>query len=187
MNAVLESLNLEDAVPLALLVSILWVVGSQMAKEYSIAQVGAKRIAACGFVAYAIAGIAMWAPDSIGEVLEIVVRALLAGGLLMGMSLVLLPIIAVLYRNTIARALNRKETEPEPPQPTAASIAPVESPEPPPQDPAPTTAERASAAQQRYDERLRVLATAKLDDLELKAAREHAKQQYLKDLDEVMR
>ena len=50
----------------------------------------------------------------------------------------------------------------------------------------PTSEQQSAAALQRYERTLRLLAKAKLDELELSAARERAKQQYLRDLDRVM-
>ncbi len=52
---------------------------------------------------------------------------------------------------------------------------------------APTREERLATAQQTYEKKLRVLSAAGLDDIELKTAHEKAKQQYLRELDEVMR
>lgn len=55
------------------------------------------------------------------------------------------------------------------------------------QPPPPTPAERVAAAKATYEERLRFLAAAGLDAIELKAAQDQAKQQYLKILNDIMR
>lgn len=187
MKAILEFINLEDFVPLALLVIVLCVVGSQMAAVSSTAQRLAKILAACGFVTFAIVGIAEWQAETPWEFLQVVIRSLIAGGLVLGLSLVLLPMLVVVYRNTLGLVLANGEMKPEQPQQRKERDVPVEKSDPPPPIPPPTAAERASTAQQRYEERLRVLATAKLDDTELKAAQDRAKQLYLKDLNEVMK
>ena len=57
----------------------------------------------------------------------------------------------------------------------------------PPATAQPPTEDRGAAAKRRYEERLRLLADAKLDAMELAAGREKAKQQYLRDLDEAMK
>jgi hypothetical protein len=49
--------------------------------------------------------------------------------------------------------------------------------------PPPTRQEKAQAVRQRYEETLRLLEGADLDDLERKAARDQAKQKYLRELD----
>jgi len=49
-----------------------------------------------------------------------------------------------------------------------------------------TTVERAQAARGHYEERLRLLEAAGLDEAELNAARQAAKQNYLRELNEVM-
>lgn len=54
-------------------------------------------------------------------------------------------------------------------------------------DPPATAQERLAQAKQCYDERLRTLEMAGLDDTELHAARARAKQQYLHDIEQVMR
>ena len=66
-----------------------------------------------------------------------------------------------------------------------ARIAANRKPEPSP--PLPTTQEILTQAKDRYDARLRMLQTAGLDDIELNAARTRAKQQYLQEIDHVMR
>lgn len=53
--------------------------------------------------------------------------------------------------------------------------------------PPPTQEERIAAAKRRYDARVSALENAGLDEMEVGAAREHAKQQYLRDLDEALR
>ena len=61
-------------------------------------------------------------------------------------------------------------------------IAPV----PVPVIPIPTATERAATAKAKYDETLRLLLAAGLDELELSTARAAAKQTYLREIDEVM-
>jgi hypothetical protein len=58
------------------------------------------------------------------------------------------------------------------------------SPEPPPPRP---REELAAHAKQRYDETLRLLAAAQLDEAELKAGRDKAKQDYLRELDSIVK
>ena len=50
----------------------------------------------------------------------------------------------------------------------------------------PTAEDNAKAAKLRYEGRLRMLDAAGLDEFELKAAKERAKQQYLREIDEVV-
>ncbi len=52
---------------------------------------------------------------------------------------------------------------------------------------APTAEELAAAAMDRYKRRLRLLARANLDEIELSAGCERAKQQYVRELDEILR
>ncbi len=58
---------------------------------------------------------------------------------------------------------------------------------PPPLPRPPTTEERVAVAKQQYERTLALLATAKLDEVELKAAQDHAKQLYLRAINEVMK
>lgn len=55
--------------------------------------------------------------------------------------------------------------------------------QPPPPAPEPTAEERLAAAKRRYEARLRLLAAAGLDEIELTAAREREKQKFLRELD----
>jgi hypothetical protein len=188
METVLNFVDLHEFVPLVLLICLLYCVGQQMVTPNSGTLRWARRLAAVSFIAYGIAAIATFGPDSVTEFFWIAFRSLLASGLVLGLALILLPVVVFVFHHTLARAFATEQTpipEPEPePEPPVQPVEEV-TPEPPPVVPPPTAAELAATAKQRYEGTLRLLADAGLDDQELRSGQERAKQVYLRDLEEV--
>jgi hypothetical protein len=206
MNDVLEFFRLSEAVPLVLLICLLRFVGGQIAGEHAAPRWWARGFAAAGFLSYAIAGIALWEPKTPHDFLRVGAQAVLAMGTVHGLALVTLPVVRFLYLQLWAMPLERqrllaeeraRKAESEKRTREAAERQKAERDQkveeerrkqeeianrPPP----PTREERIAAAQERFDKTLALLASAKLDDTELRAAKERAKQQYLRELDEAM-
>lgn len=207
MMELLEFFNLQDTVPLLLLICLLEFVGKQMSGDDGTVLWWARGFAGAGFLCYAAAGIDAWHPTKAGDFLLIGIRALLAMGTVHGLARVLLPIIGFFYRHlwaipaerhrkwmdeqeqrAAAEGAQRAKAEQEQAERERQAEAERRRAEelarrPPP----PTREERLAAAKQRYDSTLGVLSSAGLDDIELTAAKEKAKQQYLRELDEALK
>ena len=206
MNDVLRFFNLGDLVPLLLLIWLLEFVGKQMGGDDTTVLWWARGFAVAGFLLYAGLGIDALHPKRAGDFLEVGVRALLAMGTVHGLARVTVPVICFLYRHlwatplanqrvwaeererrasaeksareTAQRAQTERDRLAEEERRRQEEIAKRPSP--------PTREELLAAAKQRYEASLQMLSSAGLDEIELKAAQEKAKQQYLRDLDGVL-
>lgn len=207
MNDVLDFFRLSEAGPLILLICLLWFVGGQIAGEHAAPRWWARGFAAAGFLSYAAFAIDRWGPRTPSEFLTVGLQALLAMGTVHGLALVTLPVVRFLYVHLWATPLERHRARAkERDQKVEAERQKREAAAQEQQDrerkaelerrkkeeianrpPPPTRQERVAAAQQRFEATLRMLSTAGLDDTELQAARERAKQQYLRELDEAIR
>ena len=207
MRDVLQFFNLGDALPLLLLIWLLHFVGGQMNGDNAAVVWWARGVAAAGFLFYAGGGIATWTPTKAVGFLTVGLQALLAMGTAHGLALVILPVLRFFYQHLWAQPLERQRVLAEDrarrvaaeneklavaAQHQAARERRAEEERrkqeeiarrPPP----PSREERLTAARKRYDHTLHLLASASLDDTELHAARERAKQQYLREMDEVMK
>ena len=126
MRDVLNFVSLGDAVPLLLLTLILRVVGTQAAGDDPNAARVARGCGYAGFLAYLVAGGVEWTPHHPLPVLELVVRAVIAGGLVRGLAAVLFPLVGKAWE-----ALARRPERP-PPVPPVLSAPPPVPPLPPP-------------------------------------------------------
>lgn len=174
----LERLLLEDPCGLFTFGLIVWVIGN-------CCSIGSEKVRKVGA---ALGGAALIAIFLFGMArhLEILNNILVSGGfafLMVGSAWIVVSLLAFIIESLPRR---REEPPAEPP--------PKESrPEPPPQEPSqppppqPTRSERAASARERYEEKLRTLEKAGLDDVELNAAREQAKQAYTRELDEILK
>ncbi len=147
-------------------------------------------IAIVAFLAFAAFAFERLHPRNAEELFHIALRALVTFGLTLGFSWIVLALLGGITR-PIRDAMRRsgenarqRRREQQPAWRPAPEPEPLP---PPPVVPPPTREELLTAAQQRYQNTLRLLATANLDDMELRSARERAKQQYLRELDEVMK
>ncbi len=207
MHDLLEFFTLRDTIPLVLLIGLLQFVGSQMAGNNSTVLWWARGCAAAGFLLFAGLGIEAWRPTRAGDFLALGVRALLAMGTIHGLARVTVPAICFLHLHLWATPLkNQRAWAEERARQAAAEKDAREKAErervererlaeevrrrqeeiarrPPP----PNREELVAAAKQRHESILRTLESAGLDETELRAAREKAKQQYLRELDEAMR
>lgn len=186
MSEFLDFVNLEEALPLLVLVLLLWFLGSQMTESDSVSQRWTWRIAAAALLLYAAAGIVAWTPARPTEFVTLVLRAALAAGLARGISMILLPPLRFLYQQLSLHLA----VKPKPQRQLVPTDIPLreERPSSPPETPppSPTPEERAAAALARYEAKLQLLDQARLDETELRTAREHAKQLYLRELDELI-
>lgn len=205
MKDVLEFFSVDHALSLLLLIELLEFVGGRIGDSQSISW-WARGFAAAGFLFYAAAGIENFAPRTPQEFLKIGVQALFAMGTSHGLALVTLPTVRFLYLHLLAMPLERsraaveqraRESEHEQQEREREERAQLERQQKTAEErrkqaelanrPPPLTREqRMASAQERYDATLALLASALLDETELRAAKERAKQQYLRDLDEAM-
>jgi hypothetical protein len=155
----------------------------------------------------AVLGVCVWAfvefrPHTADDLLGTVVVAWIAGcGAALAVAVVLAPLAAIgdwwqgmvrQWRDEVAaRVAERRRLEKESRREAerqAAEAARRNADEeyrrslPPPA----TREEREVAIRKRYEDRLRLLDAARLSDIERQAAEERAKQQYLRDLDELL-
>lgn len=206
MESVLNFFRLDDAVPLILLICLLQFVGRQIGGDSEAVRWWARGVAAIGFIAYAAAGIATWEPKIAQDFLNIGIRALLAMGTVHGLALIIVPVLRFFYEHLWARPIERqrrlaeerdRKAEAEQREREAAEKKRLEQEQKADEErrrqeeiaklpPPPTREERLKSAQERYEGTLKLLANAGLDDTELKAAQERAKQQYLREIDQVM-
>lgn len=207
MRNLLDFFSLKDTVPLILLICLLEFVGGRMTGESNAPRLWARRFAAAGFLLYACLAIAETEPATPSEFLSLSLQALLAMGTVRGLALVTLPVVRFLYlhawaapvqrqcaaeeqRARQAEALKRESEAAESiraEQERKAEQQQRQDEEAASRPPPPTREDRMAAAKARYDAALGMLAKASLNDTELHAARERVKQQYLRELDEVIR
>ena len=202
----LDFFKLADLVPLLLLIGLLEAVGCQVEGDPK-TRWGARGTAAAGFLIYAIAGIAAWRPDTAWDFVELVMRAALAMGTAHGLARIVLPTAVFLYRKLwaepqkhrieLAKEKARQDAENERAARDAAEkeeerrrLAEQErrrreeiASRPPP----PTPEEQMEAAKKKYEGVRHRLEAASLDPVELQAALENARQQYLREIDGAMR
>ena len=194
MHEILRFFSLKDFIPLVLLIVLLQFVGKQMGGDHPTVRRWARAISERG-------------PRNALNFLGITIQALLAMGTMHGLAQVLLPILYFFYLHVWVKSVeanqawaaerafqeDRERLAREQKQREEAQRERVAEQErkrreaieqqPPP----PTREERLATAQQTYETKLRVLAAAGLDDIELRTAQEKAKQQYVRELDEAMR
>jgi hypothetical protein len=176
---VLEWIDLGEFIPLGLLIGLLYFIGSQVSGDDPRIQRWSRAVSVLSFVAYAVAGISAWGAWNATELLLIVIRAMFAAGIVLGIARIVLPFAVFMYQQLTPSSVPR-EIEPSPPPPNP------EPSEAPPTAPPPTREEIAATALTAYEARLKVVENANLDEAELHAAKLKAKQQYLKELDQAI-
>lgn len=186
MDFLLRFINFDEIGALLVLIIILVWTGAMMAEQQENTSRRAWRLSAAGFLIYEACAIYTWGADDASDFVLITIRALLAGALSLGVALIVLSTIT-----GVIEILTPKDYMPMRPQlddhqPTPLEIPAVPPPPPPPLPP-PTREELAKAALERYEEKLALIEKAKLHDFERDAAKERAKQQYMRELDEVMK
>jgi hypothetical protein len=206
MRAFLEFFGLREAIATLLLMGLLHFVGGKMSSEVEGPRRWARGLAAVAFLLYGALGIATFDPRSPSEFLTIGVQAVLAMGTIRGLALATLPILHYVYRHSWAIPEERRRTAEQERSrraeerhranvaAQAASDAAARQAEeqrrrdaeaatrPPP----PTREQRLAEAKARYEAAIATLDKAGLDENELRGARDRAKQQYLKEIDQVI-
>lgn len=205
MHDVLDFFDLQDVIPLVLLIWLLAFVGGQMSTNED-DRWWARGFAVVGFLLYCGFAIEAWQPSRAGDFLELGVRALLAMGIVHGLARIAVPIVRFLYKHLWAepmakqRAWAEEKERRDAAERAACEKAEAEQAERKRQEdeqrrrqeelanrpPPPTREERMESAKQRFEKTMRTLTAAGLDEIEMKAAHERAKQQYLRDIDEAL-
>ncbi len=180
----LDFVSLDEVVPLMLLTAVVGFVGSQGCGKTEWRWAG--RIGFLAFIAYGIARWAEWTPDGPSGFATRAFRSLLAAGLAGAVATVVLPVLTHAGKGVAAMFPERPKPVSEPAV-KPAEVPKPDPPAPPPPPPPPTPEEQAAAAKQKYDAKLALLAAAGLDPSERHAAGEKAKQDYLKELDALLR
>jgi hypothetical protein len=103
----LDILDQGDCCHLLLLIGVLYLVGRHMVAQRPRLIAWGLRLGAAAFLAYGISGCARFSPGSAADLWWIAVRGLLAGGLTLGLSWILLPVVAFAYAATIGSAVER--------------------------------------------------------------------------------
>lgn len=105
MDILLDIINDGDLCALPTFIVILLVVGGKVSTQTQ--QYLGGRLAVCGFVAYGVYGFLAFHPASAEALLGIGVRALLAAGLVLGLSWIILPLAAFVYAHTLGAGWRR--------------------------------------------------------------------------------
>jgi hypothetical protein len=106
------------------------------------------------------------------------------GLLTLGTAWIVLSIAFAMFKALVSAMTPRfPEVMPEPAPPI---LLPTFEPEPLLLPPPPTREERMASAKERFENALHMLSESGLDETELKAAQEKAKQQYLRDVDGII-
>ena len=203
MTGLIEFFDLDDAIPITLLVCLLRFVGGQMDDRDSTVRWWTRGFAGAAFLLYAAAGVAHYAPSTAWEFAALALRSILAMGTAGAVACVLVPVACFFHRHLCAEP-RRKEREraAEKARQDATDDHRREEAErerlerqrldeeesrrreeiasrPPP----PTREERMAAARRRHESTLALLEGSGLDAIELQAAKLKAKQSLLKELD----
>jgi hypothetical protein len=88
----LEWINFDDLPALIVLICLLWVTAGQMTKPSEWSNRWVRRTAACTFLAYAASAAYAWQPSGPADLLCILLRGLLAAGLVSGLASIALPL-----------------------------------------------------------------------------------------------
>lgn len=129
MYQVLDLINLDEFVPLLVLICLLLIIGGQMTRPDLAMHQLARRLSAGTLLLYAAMGICTWQPLSVSDLLVILVRAILATGVVYGVATILLPVFqyvlggtmsAIVQRNRQRAAESRQRAEQERAQREAA-------------------------------------------------------------------
>lgn len=175
----------DDVLSLFCLYAILAIVGSNMVEEYPTLRKAGWRGAGLAYVVFSGYAMSVLRPTTASALAGIAFRGLFAAGLACAAGWIVLSLAAYAVRLVPERRTPQVPAgdgfpEPrEPPREDTTVTKPAPPPPPPPE-------ERAHAALQRYKAKLQFLARANLDETERQAAQDRAKQQYLRELDEVM-
>jgi len=202
----LSFFSVRNSVPLILLIVVLHLVAQHVGADDPTPRWWGRGFACAGFATYAALAINVLAPATPWDFLQLSVQAVFAMGTVHGLALIALPLARFLYRHVwdlyvehrLVKEQEARRAELEREERERAMQQQIErerwaaeqeqKPEPAAPPPPPLTIEeRIAAAKNRYEETLRLLANAHLDEAELKAAQERAKQKYVHELDEVMK
>lgn len=198
--SILEAINLQESVPIVVLIFLLTIVGNQMIAFRPETHRWALRLAAAAFIGYALAALGTWPPAEAWDVVAIVVRAMLACGLVLAISKIALTAVGFLYDRTLGdylrklRAARQAQLEQERwerehalrKQEYELEQRKLERPKPP-APPPPDREAIAAQAKARYRATVAMIEEAGMNELEKQAALNKAKQQYLRMLDGVLR
>ncbi len=206
-HAFLQFFDLRDAVQLVLLICLLRFVGQQMGEANHLMYWSARTCGVVIFALYVWLGIEAWNPRRAEEFLSLGVRALLAMGIAHALARIVLSILLFFYRilwlkplaqqrawaqelarrSAAAKAALAEAEQRQAEQLQLAELQRQREEELARRPPPPTREELMAAAKQRYESRLHALSAADLDELELRTAKEKAKQQYLREIDGVIK
>lgn len=181
--SIVSAINLDEFVPIVALIALLSYVGNQMT-QCDLEIRWARRLGAAGFIGYGILALFELHIDSTWSLVALVVRSMLAGGLVMSLSSVLIPALAFLCRSIVRTMPVRRQVEPPPQQP---EVPPESQEQPPPPVPR-ESALRQAADQARldYDLESQIVRSANLSEDEREAALTQVKQKYLQRLGEAL-
>ncbi len=106
---ILEAINLNETVPIVALIYLLALVGQQMTLPNSESARWSARVAGGTFISYAVAGLCAWPPSRVLDAVAIVVRAILAGGLLWTIARIALPSFFFVWNRSVGAVLREIE------------------------------------------------------------------------------
>lgn len=92
MVDVLEWINLDELPELIVLIGLLWVIGGKMTRPTDFSNRWLRRVVAMTLLTYSCTAIYAWSPSSAGDAVVILIRALLAAGLVGGAASIVLPL-----------------------------------------------------------------------------------------------
>ncbi len=106
MTAILDLVQGDICSTLVLVLLLALVGGAMVGGKPALHQWG-KRLAGAAFVAYGVYGSVVFRPADASEWTDVALRGLLAGGLVLGVSWIFLPVVAFGYRHTLGALLPR--------------------------------------------------------------------------------
>lgn len=176
----LDFFDLDNAVPIVLLILLLRFVGGQMNEDIRV-RGWCKGAGVLCFLFLGIVGLTEGA-DGAWDLLTLAFRAVLALGLGYALMSILAPIGLFLHhhikRKEAVVTVYHGEALPDPPKQAESPKKSL-----PPPTPPPTREELMADAKARYESTVRMLESAGLNEMELEAAKEKAKQQMLREID----
>lgn len=113
MHQLLDWINPEELLPLAVLISLVLFVAERLFLPDAPAHRNARRFAAAVFVAYGVLGIALWKPAGAGDLLMIVIRAGMASAAGYGVGLLTLAVLSRFVGDPVAAVMawSRKRSD----------------------------------------------------------------------------
>ena len=108
MDTGLEWINLNELPELIVLIGLLWLIGQEMTQPTEFSNRWVRRIGVATLLVYVVGAIQTRPPYHVADLLAILVRALLAAGMVGGLASILVPLFHPLFQKTFIVMDNRR-------------------------------------------------------------------------------